>query len=197
MSPISPMSPMSPMSPNNTFVRRKDTHQAHVMMGCRAYAINHPRRITLYLLNNLLGGPGMNSRLNLALRERHGLVYAVESTMVSYGDMGLWSVYFGCDQKDVSKCCRLVRHQLDRLMEKQLSKAQLLSAKQQIKGQIAIACDNRENFALDFGKSFLHNGKEKDLGQLFRQIDAVTAQDIQHVAQELFVPEHIITLIYQ
>jgi predicted Zn-dependent peptidase len=111
--------------------------------------------------------------------------------------MGLWSVYFGCDQKDVSKCCRLVRHQLDRLMEKQLSKAQLLSAKQQIKGQIAIACDNRENFALDFGKSFLHNGKEKDLGQLFRQIDAVTAQDIQHVAQELFVPEHIMTLIYQ
>ena len=197
--PIRPISPISPMRPIGcqTITRQKGTHQAHVIMGCRAYDINHPRRIALYLLNNLLGGPGMNSLLNLSLRERNGLVYTVESSMVSYSDTGLWTVYFGCDPHDVNRCCRLVRHQLDRLIEKPLSRSQLATAKQQIKGQIAIACDNRENFALDFGRSFLHNGKEKDLNRLFRQIDAVTAEEIQQVANELFDPEKMTTLIYR
>ena len=180
----------------NPILRHKDTHQAHVMMGCRAYHFNHPRRMALFLLNNLLGGPGMNSRLNLSLRERHGLVYTVESSMVSYSDTGLWAVYFGCDPKDVSKCRRLVRQQLDRLMDKPLSTAQLKAAKQQIKGQIAIGCDNREQFALDFGKSFLHHGTEKDVDVLFKKIDAVTAADIQQVARELFDAKGMLTLIY-
>ncbi len=199
MSPIGPIRPISPMRPIGcqTITRQKGTHQAHVIMGCRAYDINHPRRIALYLLNNLLGGPGMNSLLNLSLRERNGLVYTVESSMVSYSDTGLWTVYFGCDPHDVNRCCRLVRHQLDRLIEKPLSRSQLATAKQQIKGQIAIACDNRENFALDFGRSFLHNGKEKDLDRLFQQIDAVTAEEIQQVANELFDPEKMTTLIYR
>ena len=116
--------------------------------------------------------------------------------MVCYGDTGLWAVYFGCDAADVSKCRRLVRHQLDRLMEKSLSASQLSSAKQQLKGQIAIACDNRENFALDFGKSFLHHGKEKDLDQLFARIDAVTATELQQVACDLFAPANLTTLVY-
>ena len=202
MSPIGPIRPIRPISPmrpigSQTITRQKGTHQAHVIMGCRAYDINHPRRIALYLLNNLLGGPGMNSLLNLSLRERNGLVYTVESSMVSYSDTGLWTVYFGCDPHDVNRCCRLVRHQLDRLIEKPLSRSQLATAKQQIKGQIAIACDNRENFALDFGRSFLHNGKEKDLDRLFQQIDAVTAEEIQQVANELFDPEKMTTLIYR
>ena len=199
MSPMSPIGPISPMRPIGcqTITRQKGTHQAHVIMGCRAYDINHPRRIALYLMNNLLGGPGMNSLLNLSLRERNGLVYTVESSMVSYSDTGLWTVYFGCDPHDVNRCCRLVRHQLDRLIEKPLSRSQLATAKQQIKGQIAIACDNRENFALDFGRSFLHNGKEKDLDRLFQQIDAVTAEEIQQVANELFDPEKMTTLIYR
>lgn len=178
-------------------VRNRNTHQAHVLTGCRAYDINHPRRMALYLMNNLLGGPGMNSRLNLSLRERHGLVYTVESTMVSYSDTGLWAVYFGCDQTDVTVCRRLMRHQLDRLMERPLSAAQLTTAKRQLKGQIAIACDNRENFSLDFGRSFLHYGHEKDLDKLYQKIDAVTATDIQQVAQELFDPDNIMTLIYE
>ena len=138
----------------------------------------------------------MNSWLSLSLRERHGLVYTVDSSMVSYGDTGLWAVYFGCDPDDVSKCRRLVRHQLDRLMEKQLTPSQLNAAKQQLKGQIAIACDNRENFALDFGKSFLHHGKEKNIDRLYQQIEAVSAQEIQEVATELFAPANITTLIY-
>ncbi len=190
-------SALSPMSGGDVIVRQRGTHQAHVLMGCRAYDINHPRRMALYLLNNILGGPGMNSRLNLSLRERHGLVYTVDSSMVCYGDTGLWTVYFGCDPGDVGTCRRLVRRQLDRLMAKPLSRTQLNTAKMQIKGQIAIACDNRENFAIDFGKSFLHKGQEKSLETLFRQIDAVTSEDIQQVAADLFAADHITTLIYQ
>ena len=173
------------------------THQAHVMLGTRAYDIHHPLRIPLYLLNNILGGPGMNARLNLSLRERNGLVYTVESTMVSYSDTGIWSVYFGCDPHDVNKCLRLVRRELDRVMLKPLSDTQLRNAKRQLKGQIAIACDNHEQFALDFGKSFLHYGWEKDITHLYDSIDKVTAEDIQKVANELFATEKLTTLIFQ
>jgi len=175
--------------------KKMDTHQAHVMIGTRAYDIHHPKRIALYLLNNILGGPGMNARLNLSLRERNGLVYSVESTMVSYGDTGLWCVYFGCDPKDVSKCRRLVRQELDKLMKKELSATKVSAAKRQIKGQIGVACDNREQFALDFGKSFLHYGWEKDVERLYAQIDAVTPQMMHEVAQELFAEERLTTLI--
>ena len=175
----------------------KHTHQAHVMMGTIGYDIHHPMRIPLYLLNNMLGGPGLNARLNLTLREKAGLVYTVESTMVSYSDTGLWAVYFGCDHQDVKRCLRLVRKELDKLMLSPVSSRQLSIAKQQIKGQIAIACDHRENFALDFGKSFLHYGWEKDVEKLYAQIDAVTAEQLQQVAQELFAEERIRTLIYK
>ncbi len=136
-----------------TIVMQKNTHQAHVMIGTRAYDVNDDRRMPLYLLNNMLGGPGMNAKLNLALREHNGLVYTVESTMVAYGDTGTWSIYFGCDEHDVKRCLRLVRKELDKFMQKPLSDAQLKAAKKQIKGQIGVACDNRENFALDFGKA--------------------------------------------
>ena len=173
------------------------THQAHVMIGTQAYPYNHPRRMALYLLNNILGGPGMNARLNLSLRERHGLVYTVESMMTAYSDCGLWSTYFGCDHHDVDKCRQLVRKELDRLMQKPLTQAQLTAAKRQIKGQIAIACDNREQFALDFGRSYLHHGHERDLDALFAKIDEITAQDIQNVANELFATERLTTLIFR
>ena len=173
------------------------SHQAHVMLGTQGYDIHHPLRIPLYLLNNILGGPGMNARLNLSLRERHGLVYTVESTMVSYSDCGLWGIYFGCDPHDVKKCLRLVRRELDKVMAKPLSDSQLRAAKRQLKGQIAIACDNREQFALDFGKSFLHYGWEKDITHLFDHIDKVTAEEIQKVACELFSADHLTTLVFK
>ena len=180
-----------------TIVMQKNTHQAHVMIGTRAYDVNDDRRMPLYLLNNMLGGPGMNAKLNLALREHNGLVYTVESTMVSYGDTGTWSIYFGCDEHDVKRCLRLVRKELDKLMEKPLSKAQLRAAKKQIKGQIGVACDNRENFALDFGKSFLHYGWEKNVDRLYEQVDAITAQQMQQVARELFDEQRLTTLIFK
>ena len=175
----------------------KGTHQAHVMLGTRAYDIHHPLRIPLYLLNNVLGGPGMNARLNISLRERNGLVYTVESTMVSYGDTGVWAVYFGCDKHDVKRCLHLVRRELDKIIEKPLSESQLKAAKRQLKGQIGIACDNREQFALDFAKSYLHYGWEKDITRLYEQIDQVTAAQIQQVARELMTEEQLTTLIYQ
>jgi predicted Zn-dependent peptidase len=184
-------------SASNYLIREKGTHQAHVMLGTRGYDIHHPLRIPLYLLNNLLGGPGMNARLNISLRERKGLVYTVESTMVSYGDTGLWGVYFGCDPHDVKRCLRLVRRELDKIIEKPLTDSQLKAAKRQLKGQIGIACDNREQFALDFGKSFLHYGWEKDITSLYSQIEEVTAEQIQQVARELMSEDRITTLIYK
>ena len=180
-----------------TIVMQKNTHQAHVMIGTRAYDVNDSRRMPLYLLNNMLGGPGMNAKLNLALREHNGLVYTVESTMVAYGDTGVWSIYFGCDEHDVKRCLRLVRKELDKFMQKPLSEAQLKAAKKQIKGQIGVACDNRENFALDFGKSFLHYGWEKNVDRLYEQVDEITAEQIQAVAQELFDKDRLTTLIFK
>ena len=180
-----------------TIVMQKNTHQAHVMIGTRAYDVNDDRRMPLYLLNNILGGPGMNAKLNLALREHNGLVYTVESTMVAYGNTGTWSIYFGCDEHDIKRCLRLVRKELDRMMEKPLSDSQLKAAKKQIKGQIGVACDNRENFALDFGKSFLHYGWEKNVDCLYEQVEAITSQQIQDVARELFDKNRLITLIFK
>lgn len=174
----------------------KHTHQAHVMIGNRAYSIHDKRRMALYLLNNILGGPGMSARLNLALRERRGLVYTVESSMVSYSLTGIWSIYFGCDADDLDECMRLVRAELDHFIDIPLTDDELSIAKQQIKGQIGIACDNRENLALDFGKGFLHYGWKKDISALYRNIDAITAEEVQAVARELFPEERLTKLIY-
>ena len=186
-----------PLPPNipDFIEKNHGTHQAHVMVGTRGYDIHDKRRMSLYLLNNLLGGPGMNARLNLSLRERHGLVYTVESSMVSYCDTGVWAIYFGCDPKDVGRCLKLVRKELDRVIQKPLSDTQLRAVKKQIKGQIGVACDNRESFALDFGKSYLHYGWERDLNSLFRHIDEVTAESMQQVAAELMQQERLTTLV--
>ena len=173
----------------------KGTHQAHVMIGNRAYSVHDDRRMALYLLNNILGGPAMNARLNMSLRERNGLVYTVESSMTSYSDTGVWCVYFGCDPHDVEKCERLVTKELQRVIDKPLTTTQLNAAKRQIKGQIAVACDNRESFAIDFGRCFLHYGHEKDITSLFKRIDALTASQIQKVAQEIFDPELLTRLV--
>lgn len=178
-------------------ILHKETHQAHVMTGCRTFGAGDDRRMALYLLNNILGGPGMNARLNVSLRERHGLVYTVESTMVTYSDTGLWSVYFGCDPHDIARCRRLVRRELDHMMGRPLTATALATAKRQLKGQLAVACDNRESFALDFGKTFLHYGHGRDITTLFRRIDAVTADRIQSVARELFAPDRLTTLIFE
>lgn len=180
----------------STIVMQRNTHQSHVMMGRRAYSAHDPRRTALYLLNNIIGGAGMNARLNISLRERNGLVYTVESSAVNYRDTGLWAVYFGCDHADIKKCLRLTRRELDRMMQKPLSDVQLDKAKRQIKGQIGIASDNREGFALGFAKDYLLYNKCKDIQELFERIDAVTTSQIQDVAQEIFNPDTMTTLMF-
>lgn len=187
--------PVPPYVPREEAVSR-GTHQAHVMTGSRGYDVNDSRRFTLYLMNNILGGPGMNARLNIALRERHGLVYTVDSSMVNYSDTGLWCAYFGCDPHDVAKCRRLVRRELDKMAEKPLSATALAAAKRQIKGQIGVACDNRESFAIDFGRSYLHHGIEKDPARLMARVDEVTAEGIQAVAQDIFDKDRMTTLMF-
>jgi predicted Zn-dependent peptidase len=196
----SPTRSLSPRREGNfadgVIMRQRGTHQAHVMLGTRAFSAKDERRWALYLLNNILGGPALNSRLSLQLRERHGLVYNVDSAMTCYSDAGLWTVYFGCDQHDVKRCLRLVRSELDRLMDKPLSATQLNAAKRQLKGQLAIACDNREQFVIDNARNYLHTGRERRLEDIIRHIDSLTPQDLQLTAQQVFAPESITTLIY-
>lgn len=180
-----------------TLIIPKRTHQAHVMTGTQACNVHDARRMPLYLLNNILGGPGMNAKLNLALREHHGLVYTVESNLTTYSDLGYWSIYYGCDVHDIERCRRLVHRELQHFIDRPLSPSQLRAAKKQIKGQIGVACDNRENFALDFGKSYLHYGWLKNIQHLYEQIDEITSLQIQEVAQEYFADERLFTLIYQ
>lgn len=185
---------MPPYTPQS-IEHHMDTHLAHVMLGTRAYDVHDPRRIALYLLNNILGGPGMNARLNISLRERNALVYTVESMMQSYSDTGLWAIYFGCDPRNTSKCLRLIRRELDRVMQHPLSESALNAAKKQIRGQIGIACDARESFALDFAKTYLHYGWKKDVTALCNRIDALTVADLQQVAQETFAEEGMTRLV--
>lgn len=188
------------METGNIIIREKDTHQAHVMIGCRSFSgcdEQLRKRMSLYLLNNILGGRGMNARLNVVLREHRGLVYTVESTMVTYADTGMWCTYLGCDEKDVKRCLKLVHRELDKFRNTLLTPHRLEAAKKQLRGQLTVDCDNRENFALDFGSVYLFHNKARDLSGLFRDIDAVTAEDIQRVAQMIFDPDTMTTLIYK
>jgi predicted Zn-dependent peptidase len=183
--------------PGGLIIRDRGTHQAHVMVGTRAYAACDDRRWALYLLNNILGGPALNSRLCMALRERNGLVYTVDSSMVSYSDTGLWSIYFGCDPDDTKRCLRLVRRELDRLMEKPLSETQLRAAKRQLQGQLAIAAENREQTVLECARAFLHTGKVRTVADVMQHISTLTAADLHQCAQELFCAKRLTTLIYK
>ena len=174
----------------------RETHQAHVMIGCRSYDTHDKKRTALYLLNNILGGPGMNSRLNVALRERSGLVYNVEANLTSYTDTGLFSIYFGTDQEDVKRCIRLVHKELKRLRGKPLSSTQLTTAQKQIIGQIGVAADNFENNALNMAKTYLHYNKYEEPQEVYKRIQSLTPQDLWEVANEMFCEENLSTLIY-
>lgn len=176
---------------------QRGTHQAHVVIGGRACSGKDPRRFGLYLLSNILGGPGMNSRLNLRLREKAGLVYTVDACLSTYPDTGLWNVYFGCDTADVGRCRRLVLAELRRLAERPLSPAQLAAAKKQLCGQIGISRDNAENYALAVGKGFAHYGEPYDPDRLCARIRDLAAAELRDIAAEAYAPEGLTTLIYR
>lgn len=174
----------------------KDTSQAHVLIGGRSYSLCDPNRRVLNLLNNLLGGPGMNSRLNISLREKRGYVYNVDSSITSYTDTGITSIYFGCDKRNVDKCISLVHKELNRLRKEKLTSSQLSTAKKQLIGQIGVMGDNHENLALALGKNFLHHNHFNTLAETAQKIEAVTAEQILAVSNEIFDERSLFTLIY-
>lgn len=175
----------------------RHTHQTHVMMGCVGYPSGDKRRTGLYLLNNMLGGPGMNSRLNLALREQSGLVYNVESNLMSYTDTGVFNIYFGTDAAEADRCIELTLKELDRLRERQLTTLQLSAAKKQLIGQVGVASDNFESTALGMAKTYLHYGEYEGSEALFRRIESLTSTQLWDIANELFSRDNLSVLIYR
>ena len=184
-------------SAGKTIVENRDTHQAHVMIGCPAYSSESNNRIVMYFLNNILGGPGMNSRLNIALREHRGLVYTVESSLTNYTDTSTFAIYFGCDEEDVNKCIKIVRKELDKLMEAPLSERQFAAYMKQIEGQIGVACDNFENYALDMAKCYLHYNKFEGMEDTYNQLHKVTPERLHEVAKEILAEERLVTLVFK
>lgn len=177
-------------------VEDKDTSQVHALVGGRSYTIFDKRYKTLLLLNNILGGPGMNSRLNVSLREKYGFVYNVESSVTGYTDTGMTSIYFGCDKSNLKACLNLTNKELRRLKDTILSGSQLAAAKKQFIGQIGVSADNRENMALSLGKSFFHFDSCDSLSQTMAKIDKISASDILEVANEIFDEKNLSSLIY-
>jgi predicted Zn-dependent peptidase len=177
--------------------KKKKTHLSHVIIGGRTYDLYDEKRYPLFLLNNMLGGPGMNSRLNISLREKHGLVYNVESNITSYTDTGVFSIYFGTEPKNREQAIRLVEKELSALRTKKLSGTQLAAAKKQAIGQLGVASDHKENVFLGLGKSFLHYNRYEMLPDVFRKIENITPEQIMETANDILLPDKLFRLIYE
>lgn len=186
-----------PQTMQNERVVARGTHQAHVLIGAPTFAGTDNRRFALIILNNMLGGPGMNSRLNLSLREKAGLVYSVDAYLNTYPDTGFWNVYFGCDVHDIKRCQRLLLHELNRFIDQPLTTTQLNAAKKQLCGQIGISTDASEGYALALGKTFAHYHRHRSVTNIIDAIKSVSAEQIQQVAANVYATNHLTTLIYQ
>ncbi len=187
--------PFSGYRPKSQLVDRPIT-QAHCVMGGPAFGQYDERRLKFFMLNNLLGGPSMNSRLNLSLREKFGLVYAVESNYNIYLDTGSFSVYFASDPSMLERCLSLTFKEFDKLKEP-MGTLQLHKAKQQLMGQLAMAEESNLNLMLMIGKSLLDTGTVETIGQVFDQIDAITAPELAEVAREVLAADQLSRLVYQ
>jgi len=185
------------IAPTETSTKYKNLHQTHIITGGKAYGLFDGKRMGLLLLNNILGGPGMNSRLNVSLREKHGLVYTVDTEVVSYTDSGVFSIYFGCDQESIEQCMNLTRKELKYLRDRKLSDSQLTAAVKQWKGQLGIASEHKENVALRLGKNFLHFNRYDSLSQIYQKIEALTAESLLEIANEIYDEKQLFSLIYQ
>lgn len=176
---------------------QKDTSQAHVMIGGRAYGLHDERRVGLYLLNNILGGPGMNSRLNISLREKMGWVYQVDSSLTSYSDTGVFSLYFGSEKRHAEKCIKLIDKEFRNLRENKLNTSQLAAAKKQLIGQLGIANEHRENTFLSLGKSMLHYDRYDSLKEVCRQIEELSTEGLWDIANEVLDERGMFSLVYE
>lgn len=166
--------------------RDNSTHQANTIMGARAFGRKDQRRFPLFLLNNYLGGPCMNSRLNRELREKRGYVYAVDSNVSLLSDSGLFLVYFGCDPSNVDKCRRLITREIDTLCNNTLSEVALDKIKRQYCGQLVASSDQIENRAMSLGKSVLYFDKVHDIPATINKIMEITPSQLRDVAETVF-----------
>jgi predicted Zn-dependent peptidase len=182
--------------PGNLLVE-KDTFQSHCMMGNLAFDVMHPKRITMVLLNNIIGGQAMNSRLNMALRERKGMAYNIESGYTAYTDTGLFNVYFGTDHENLEKAINLVLKEFKLLREKKLGVLQLSKAQKQLMGQIAISTENREDLMLTIGKSYLLFNKVDTVQTIFKKIEAISPIDLLEVANMVLDESQMSRLVYK
>jgi predicted Zn-dependent peptidase len=181
----------------SSVVKKKDTYQNHCITGNVAYDLKDNRRLGMFLLNNLLGGQGLNSRLNLSLREKNGLAYNVESNYNSYCDTGVFSVYFGCDNQNLERSISITLSELNRLRNEKLGSVQLNKAKNQIKGYLARGYENHESLMLSLGKSLLVFNKIDTLEEICKKIDKIDSSQIMDIASDIFEPSKLSTLIYK
>ncbi len=175
---------------------QKDTHQAHCVLGNIAYDNHHRNRVAMILLCNLIGGQGLNSRLNLALRERRGMAYNVEAGYTSFTDTGIFNVYFGTDKENLPKALKIVNNEFRSLRDSHLGTLQLNKAKKQLIGQMAIAADNHEELMLTLGRSTLFFDKVDPMSRVFEKIEAVTSSDLLEVANAVLDPNQLSSLIF-
>ena len=178
-------------------VVQRTVKQAKCAIGRDAYPMINANRVPLFLLVNMLGGPGMNSRLNLALREKYGFVYSIDAHYIPYTDTGMFAVFFGTEPKQLDRCITLVKRELNRFCEKPLTKRQLASAKEQLKGQLAMAEENNLSLMLSMGRSVLDIGRVPSLEEIYHQIDEINSFKLRDIAQEMFDERRMSYLIMQ
>lgn len=176
---------------------KKDTYQNHCIIGNIAYDYRDERRLPLSLLVDILGGTGMNSRLNLNIREKHGLAYNIEASYTPYSDTGLFTVYFGCDAADLEKCLKLCRKEMSGLYREPLGLGQLKKAKTQVTGQLLMSAENHENTMLSIGKSFLIYNRVDSIEEICEKVEQIDAFTLQEIAAEVFDVEKQSVLIYK
>ncbi len=175
---------------------KRDTHQVHTMIGNMAYDMHNEKRRGLILLNNVLGGQGLNNRLNLNIREKYGLTYSIESNYIPYFDTGIFQVYFSAEKKFHSKIVKLIYKEFEALKNKPLGVNQLHLAKQQLKGHIALAQENRVGLMLALGKSLLLFDKVDTNQEIFDKIDAITSENVLEIANEILIKENCSMLTF-
>jgi predicted Zn-dependent peptidase len=175
----------------------KDTYQAHCLIGARCCPADSEERLPLVLLNNILGGPNMTSRLNMAVRERNGLAYTIESSLTNYTDTGIWSIYFGCDSKNLKRALSLCDKEMERLMNERLPESQLATAKCQVEGQVLIGDQSKENLILVMAKNYLQRQPLRSNEELLDIIRAVSSEKLRSLAEESFDKKNRSMLIYQ
>ena len=175
----------------------RSTFQTHTILGALAYDRRDPRRYPMSLLNNLLGGPALNSRLNLAVRERHGFTYAIESVYLPYTDTGVFSIYMGTDNGNLEKALTLVHRELARVRQEPLGVLQLQQAKKQLIGQMAIANESNLNRMLSLGKAFLHDDRVETMEEIWKRVEAITGTEILEVASEVMGDDSLSLLVFR